>query len=102
MRDQQTLKRGGGKYAPVDSAAQSAEIERVIGSEPTPEFAAVAVEEYNRLLEILDDDELRQVATLKMQGYTNREIAKQLERGMSSVDRKLRLIKNLWQDYAGM
>src|SRR5262249_55701123 len=71
-------KRGGGavrgESALIESAAGSTAkrgIEQVVGSEPTPEFAAQLVEEYQRLLAKLGDVELRSIATLKMEGYTN-------------------------------
>ena len=41
---------------------------RAVGSEPTPEFAAMVAEEYRRLLERLGDDVLRKVAVLRMEG----------------------------------
>jgi DNA-directed RNA polymerase specialized sigma24 family protein len=54
------------------------------------------------LLELLDDPQLedlklRLVALMKMQGYTNVEIAAKLGCALRSVERKLRLIRTQWE-----
>ncbi len=45
---------------------------RAVGSEPTPEFAAMVAEEYRLLLDRLGGDVLRKVAVLRMEGYAHR------------------------------
>jgi DNA-directed RNA polymerase specialized sigma24 family protein len=55
------------------------------------------VEEYQRLLAALGDDRLRSVAVWKLEGYTNAEIAAKLGRAPSTVERKLRLIRDAWE-----
>jgi DNA-directed RNA polymerase specialized sigma24 family protein len=77
------LKRGGGEVrgdsALVDPAARDVQgWEEIAGNEPTPEFAAQAIEEYRRLLGQLGDEELRSIAVWKMEGLTNQEIAARL------------------------
>ena len=47
------------------------------GPEPTAEFAAEMVEAVDRLFDQLADDELRQIALHKLEGYTNEEIAQE-------------------------
>ena len=73
---------------------------RLIGREPDPEFAAQTAEEYRRLLEMLPTQELRDVAVWKLEGYTNEEIAAKLNggegRAVSTVERKLALIRKIW------
>jgi len=63
---------------------------------PTPGFAAMVKEEFQRLLGLLNDEKLRVTALLKLEGYTNREIADQLARSTSYVERKLHLIRRIW------
>ena len=46
-----------------------------------PRFAAMVAEECQRLLDGLRDEALRRVALLKMEGYTNEEIARRLSCG---------------------
>jgi DNA-directed RNA polymerase specialized sigma24 family protein len=72
-------------------------LEEIIGHEPTPEFAAEVADECRRLLGSLQDAGLEAVARAKMEGYTNEEIAGQLDCSVRTVERKLELIRNTWQ-----
>jgi DNA-directed RNA polymerase specialized sigma24 family protein len=56
---------------------------------------------YRRLLELLGDDTLRQIALWKMESYTNHEIAEKLDVAISTVERKLRLIRETWLKQQG-
>jgi DNA-directed RNA polymerase specialized sigma24 family protein len=94
-------KRGGGlvrtaaDLANPGSADEDDILARTIGSEPTPEFAATVAEEYRRLLDRLDDDVLRQVAVLRMEGHTSDEIAERLGCARRTVARQLALIRRI-------
>jgi DNA-directed RNA polymerase specialized sigma24 family protein len=97
-------KRGGGGVldeaampGPTRSSAQGAALEQIEGPEPTPAFAAQVAEEYGRLLERLDSPELRSVAMHKVEGYDNEEIAARLGCGLRTVERRLRLIRSIWE-----
>jgi DNA-directed RNA polymerase specialized sigma24 family protein len=96
-------KRGGGKVrhaSALPSAAladEGAVFANLIGREPDPEFAAQVAEECRHLLEQLEDEELRAVAVWKMEGHTNAEIAAKLNRSPGTVERKLRLIRSIWE-----
>jgi DNA-directed RNA polymerase specialized sigma24 family protein len=95
------LKRGGGRVvgegdlaAPGDDgAAGFADIE---GDGPTPAFVAMMGEEVRRLFELLPDETLRVVALLKMEGYSNEELATSLDCALRSVERKLERVRTLW------
>jgi DNA-directed RNA polymerase specialized sigma24 family protein len=96
-------KRGGGRVR-GDSLlgggvldASEAGLEQMVGSEPTPAFAAMVAEECGRLLEALGDESLRRVALLRLEGYTDPEIAARLGCGLRTVGRKLELIRKTWQ-----
>jgi hypothetical protein len=78
------------------SSATSANLEQVLGHEPTPEFAAQVAEEFQRLLEGLGDADLRTIAVWKMEGYTTDEMAAKLRRAPRTVERKLDLIRRRW------
>ena len=71
------------------------------GPEPTPEFAVEMVEAVDRLFKQLDDDELRQIALHKLEGYTNEEIASKIGCVPSTVKRRLRLIRKTWHGEIG-
>jgi len=97
-------KRGGGmvRVQPVhrqfdDSSAASYGLDQIIGQDPTPEMAAVLSEECDRLFNQPRDESLRTVARWKMEGYTNAEIATKLGTVTRTVERKLRLIRSIWQ-----
>jgi DNA-directed RNA polymerase specialized sigma24 family protein len=92
---EQRRKRGGGA---VRGESALGEMEHVIGAEPSPEFAAQVAEECRRLLDRLDDDELRSLALWKMEGHTNPEIAAKLGCAPATVERRLRLIRSIWDE----
>jgi DNA-directed RNA polymerase specialized sigma24 family protein len=79
-----------------DYSEEGLRLEQIAGHEPTPEFAAMVAEEYERLLERLGDDDLRQVALWRMEGFTNDEIAEKLGCARRTVARRLDLIRKLW------
>jgi DNA-directed RNA polymerase specialized sigma24 family protein len=89
--------RGGGR---VQSLADLDVVgaEAILGVEPSPELAAQMTEECQRLLARLADEPLRTVALWKMEGYTNREIARKLDCVEQTVERKLRMIRRIWSD----
>src|SRR5262245_20546611 len=82
-----------------DSAAVDA-LDQLSGREPTPDFAAEVAEECQRLLKRLGEGELRSVALWKMEGYSIDEIAAKLGCSPRTVDRKLWVIRALWEHEA--
>jgi DNA-directed RNA polymerase specialized sigma24 family protein len=54
-------------------------------------------EECRRLLDRLDDPELRKIALLKMEGRTNEEVGARVDRAVVTVERRLRVIRKLWE-----
>lgn len=94
-------KRGGGAAATSptwnagdDSGAFS--MDDVLGDEPTPEFAAIAAEEFSVLFDRLEDEQLKRIAIYKMEGYSNEEIAKLLDCVPRTIHRKLERIRAKW------
>ena len=39
---------------------------------------------------------IRQVAALKLEGHTDREVAERLDCGLSTIERRLRTIRTVW------
>ena len=72
--------------------------ENLIGPEPTPAFAVEVADACRELLARLPDDSLRDIALLKLEGYTNDEIAARLERSRATVERKLAYIRRTWEE----
>jgi RNA polymerase sigma factor (sigma-70 family) len=93
-------KRGGGEVrgdSALTGPSGCAGLEQVLSSEPTPAFAAQVADACRRLLGLLKDPRLRQVAELKMEGYTNQEVAKMIGRSVPTVERKLARVRAAWE-----
>src|SRR5262245_60962916 len=82
VQSERRQKRGGGRVVsmagPDGSGDTGGDPVRVTDPTPTPEFAAMLTDECRVLLGRLRDDSLRQVALLRMEGYTNEEVAERL------------------------
>jgi DNA-directed RNA polymerase specialized sigma24 family protein len=109
IHHEQRRKRGSGGVRgesawlnPSAASDADAGIAQVPGLEPTPEFAALMDEECRRLLDRLGQPELRSVALWKMEGHSNDEIAAKLGRSRGTVERKLKLIRQLWEEEGGV
>jgi DNA-directed RNA polymerase specialized sigma24 family protein len=87
--------RGRGRVQSVTELTQE-RIDAIGGNEPTPELAAQLAEEYQRLMEQLGDSTLQSVATWKLEGYTDDEIAARLGCVTRTVERKLARIRRMW------
>lgn len=97
LRDAAARKRGGGHVrGEADLEHDGHGIQEVIGREPTPEFALEVAEELERLLELLEDESLQRISTLRMEGYSNTEIASRLGCSLRTVERRLGLIRRIW------
>jgi RNA polymerase sigma factor (sigma-70 family) len=70
---------------------------QLLAHEPTPEEVAEVADECRRLLDLLDEPELRRIALLKVEGYTNEEIAARLDCVPRTVERKIARIRLLWK-----
>jgi RNA polymerase sigma factor (sigma-70 family) len=98
-RGLQTQKRGGTADAdgPRAGGVAAIELDEIIGEEPTPEFAASVAEQFELLLAKLPEQELRQIARLRLEEYTTEEIAGRLDVTERTVRRKLVLIRSYWE-----
>jgi DNA-directed RNA polymerase specialized sigma24 family protein len=94
-KHERAAKRGGGRPAADTDLAE------VIARDPDPAFAAEAADQCRHLLDVLGDVHLRRVAVWKMEGRTNEEVGALLDRSVGSVERKLRLIRALWEREVG-
>jgi len=73
-------------------------LEQLLSEEPNPELAEELAQECRRLLDRLEDPQLRDVALWKVEGYSNEEIAGRLGCVVRSVERKLQRIRLLWEE----
>jgi len=104
MRREGAAKRGAGQVRgesafgiPDGMTCADAGIGELAGYEPTPQFAAEVAEQLRCRLASLEDDQMREVALAKFGGYTNQELAQKLGMSLRSVERKLSLIRETWQ-----
>lgn len=98
----QTAKKRGGVDVRGESivagagASQMGGFDQFVHAEPTPEFLAVMDEQQQEMFRALPDDSQRNVARLRFEGYSNQEIAEQLGTSLRSVERKLKVIREIW------
>ena len=98
---QQRRPAGGRVYAASalgkDDGEAGALFTNMLSGEPEPALVVEAAEERRRLLAGLEDEQLRQVALWRVEGFSNEEIAAKLGRAVPTVERKLARIRRLWQ-----
>ena len=71
--------------------------DEVAGPGGAPALAAVVTDEIRALFDRLGGDDLRAIAQLKLDGYTNEEIAARLGCTVRTVCRRLALIRDIWE-----
>jgi len=91
IRDQNRIKRGG------NAGLAEMDLDFLASSDPTPEFAAQVAEEFQRLLNILSDQELANIAISRMEGFSTAEIAQRLDCAPRTIERKLSLVRRIWE-----
>lgn len=98
----QTAKKRGGRNVRGESvfvganADQLGALNQVLGNEPTPEFLLSMEEQQTAMFQLLPDKSLQKVARLRFEGYSNEEIAYELDTSLRTVERKLRVIREIW------
>ena len=91
-------KRGSGEV--VRDSELDADLSRMrelVDKTPGPELIAEFNENLRVVLLRLKDQKTREVAICKLEGRTNQEIGERLNVSLSSVERKLRVIREVWQ-----
>ena len=68
--------------------------------EPNPEFVVAFTDTCETFLSNFDDPKIRKIVTMRIEGYNDREIAKQLNCARSTVQRKLEIIRRKGQSLA--
>lgn len=95
-------KRGGGNVrgeSVFEQLGDSKALDRLIGEEMSPDFADSVFDDGNELLQSLPDDNLRQIAILRLQGYTPAEIGIQLHCSARTIQRRIGKIRQLWHSH---
>jgi len=79
-------------------AGSPAGFDEFISADPTPDYLVSLDEENHRLFMLLEDDTQREVARYRMQGFSNQEISEKLGISLRSVERKLNMIRECWEN----
>jgi RNA polymerase sigma factor (sigma-70 family) len=98
FKKDRALKRGGGGQFGHDGDACVSSLAELVAAEPAPEMLAELREELHHRLNLLEDDTLRDVALLRLQGFTNLEIAQRLGVAERTVRRKINRIRREWTE----
>lgn len=96
---QVAAKRGGGRrvYSADCGWEESNErLNELVDKEITPEVLMSLSEQCRLLMEDLPDQVLRDIAQLKMAGYSTAEISTQLQVAPRTIERKVSLIRSYW------
>ena len=101
MRHQTRRKRGGG-HVLGESALMKGDLTgdglaQFFEKEPTPADVVRFTDDLERLLNRLEDSALKTVAVRRLEGYGIEEIATELGASTRTVERKLRLIRAIWE-----
>ena len=91
MRDEKRLCRGGGLKRAANGVLDS-----LISPTPDASTALIMREECQQMLAKLKTPDLEMVALLKVDGYTDEQVAERLGCSRRTVQRRLRLIRRLW------
>jgi DNA-directed RNA polymerase specialized sigma24 family protein len=86
-------KRSDSATKPLDEIA----LDTIIGTDPDPAFAALVADQFRFLLDKLEDQQLRHVAIRKLEGYSNEEIASEMDCTVRTIGRRLALIRDVWE-----
>jgi DNA-directed RNA polymerase specialized sigma24 family protein len=78
------------------ASSDEVDLDSLPSNEPTPDFCVAAVESFSELMRKLTGPNHRSIALMRMEGYTNEEIASQVKCSLSTIERKLRLIRHEW------
>ena len=92
-RNEKRLRRGG-SFTRTKSNDKT--LDSITTNELSPEDSYFALDECKRLLSILPNENLKRLAVLKVDGYTNEEVAEIMNCTRRSVQRRLKLIREIW------
>jgi DNA-directed RNA polymerase specialized sigma24 family protein len=102
-RHESRQKRGGNRKRQSLAAdsdqppTSSLAFDEAVAETLTPDFAAMVIEEFERLLALLKKDRYREVAIAKLKGYTNKELASRYGCAEKTIERHLTHIRLTWQ-----
>lgn len=107
IRHETRQKRGGGKVRGESiflmgggDRSSDGGLHQIPDEAQSPEMLAEFTGECEKLLDALEDETLQTIALLRMEGYSVQEIAERVGCAKRSVERRLNLIRTIWQSFA--
>ena len=103
IRHESALIRGNGQLfgesilENVGESQTNGGIDAVTDRQPSPEYAAILIEEFSDRLSMLNSEQ-RKIAVDKMDGFTNQEIANRRGIKLRTVERRLGETRDVWQN----
>ncbi|MEO8498734.1 MAG: ECF-type sigma factor, partial [Planctomycetota bacterium] len=91
VKIQSAQKRGGKGHVEVEIT------EDIADQSQSPDLAVELTDQFEQLLNLLDDPVLERVVLLKVEGYTNEEIVDELQASSRTVQRMMRLVRSVWE-----
>ena len=98
VRHERRAKRGGGLVQDEGLFANGPGLAEAFASEPTHEIAVAFADLLDQVLTKLDDQTLRRVALMRLDGFSNEEIAQDLGCVERTIERKLNVIRRMWRE----
>ncbi len=92
------LKRGAGQ---VLQDQHHNGLSQLLDDRPEPSYEAMMNEQCRAMLKALNDPILEMLVLLKMDGYTNEEIAERLGYSRRTIQRMLNIVRDAWSHYLG-
>lgn len=82
-----------------DPQANEEILRQLASDDPTPDVLASVSESLRMLIDKLQDPDLQEVAMGRLNGLTNEEIAAQQNRSVRTIERRLGLIRIVWNEH---
>jgi DNA-directed RNA polymerase specialized sigma24 family protein len=92
---------GGPGHRAARNDDEAGLLARVASKEPAPDLGVMLREQLEHLLDALPDPTLHQIAEWRLQGASNAEVAARLGRAVRTVERKVELIRLVWEKIGG-
>jgi DNA-directed RNA polymerase specialized sigma24 family protein len=106
MRHHTRQKRGGGSvrgesvFITPGGETKGGGIGGTSGNSQAADIHTELAEACENLLDQLDDEQLKQIAVMRMDGYLVDEIAERMQLSKRAVERRLQLIRRIWSEQA--
>jgi RNA polymerase sigma factor (sigma-70 family) len=96
QRDRRDVRRTAGEQG-NSGGRQDFAFEQLVSPDPPAELLAVISDSLDKIFSILPDGEIRSMVLYRLEGYSNDEIAERIGRSVPTVERRMRLVREIWR-----